>query len=436
MGGVTPRRPARRDQVGVSGLALPVVVAALAVLMASHAVAQVIMRPAPGANQSGVTVVPPSFEPPYQLTVRIYVSTQDGKPLPPPLGANLLVIDAQGRRTGMDAGGALHADIPGARWELATNPQPNAPVGPRGLLGTAVTLDDAADGQYVVEVAGTDRVQLDIAVEQWDRRGVRRWAHFSRGASEPGAVDRWDLPYTARDRPAFDLREQRDDSYMSVRAWGRQGAATTKAITELLLTDPGGRRLGRPPGSRQDVQEIPRATYDSGTGDVEGRELEVIRPVAGTYTLDVTGTAAGAYDLAMRVTDRTGQSSAPLDIVGVRTRSGETHRYVLHNTVPARIAGAVGHGPRLLTYAAPSTLRVELAAGETAATLVIVYAPGIAPGTFRATLAGRDASALFKPAPGRAEAVRVPVSTGSSTLVLSVRGEGTVHTDTLEIVRR
>src|SRR5262245_46168398 len=133
MDGVTPRRPSRHDRRGASQLALAVVVAALATLLTSHAVAQVIMRPEPGANQSGVTVVPPAFEPPYQLTVRIYVSTPDGQPLPPPIGANLLLIDAQGRSTGMDAAGALHADIPGARWELATNPQPRAPVGPRGL---------------------------------------------------------------------------------------------------------------------------------------------------------------------------------------------------------------------------------------------------------------------------------------------------------------
>ena len=97
--------------------------------------------------------------------MRVYVTTQDGRPLPPPLGANLLVIDAQGRRVGMDASGVLHAEIPGARWELATNPQPSAPVGPRGLLGTAVVLDDAADGKYVVEITGTDRVELDLAIE-------------------------------------------------------------------------------------------------------------------------------------------------------------------------------------------------------------------------------------------------------------------------------
>jgi len=398
----------------------------------SVAVAQVIIQP--GANQSGVTVIPPTFTPPYRLTVRVYVSTQDGRPLPPPLGANLLVTDAQGRRVGMDAAGALHAEIPGARWDLAFNPQPNAPVGPRGLLGTAVTLDDAADGRYVVEITGTDRVELDLAIEQWDRAGRRRWAHFSRAASEPGAVDRWDLPYTAANRPAFDLPEQRDDSYLSVRAYGRRGDSTVKAVTELLLTDPRGRRLGRARGPR--LQEIPRANYDSGTGDIEGRELEVMRPPGGAYTLEVTGTAAGAYDLSVYVADRTGQSRIPLEILGVPTRAGETHRYVLQNETPPRIGGALGHAARLLSYAAPAATRIELARGETAATLVIVYAPTIARETFRAMLGGRDVSAQFKPKPGGAEAVRLPVAVGSSALVLSVQGNGLVHTDTLEIVRR
>jgi hypothetical protein len=407
---------------------------ASAAIHVSPAAAQVVIQP--GANQSGVTVVPPAFTPPYSLTVRIYVSTEDGKPLPPPLGANLLVIDGKGRRVGMDPTSALVAEIPSARWGLETNPQPNAPVGPRGLMGTGVTIDDAADGPYVVEITGTDRVQFDLAVAQWDSRGQRRWMHFLHGASEPGAVDRWDVPYTAASRPAFDVREQRDDSYLSVRAYGRRGGSVVKAVTELLLTDPRGRRLGRLPRTPLSVKEIPRATYDSGTGDVEGRELEVLRPAPGAFTLDVTGTAAGAYDLSVYVTDRKGEARVPLEITNVPTRLGETHRYLLQNESPPRIGGALGHTARLLTYAAPTATRLELAPGETAATIVVMYAPTIARETFKATLGGRDVSALFKPAPGRAEAVRVPVSAGSSTLVLSVRGQGVVHTDTLEIVRR
>ena len=436
MDGVTSRRPARHDQVGVRGLAIAVVVTALAALVASHAVAQVILRPGPGGNESGVTTIQPTFQPPYRLNVTVYVTAPDGRPVPPPLGANLLLIDAKGRRTGMDAGGALHAEIPGARWELATNPASNAPVGPRGLFGTAVTLDDPEDGQYVVEIAGTQLVDLDLAVEQWDAGGQRRWAHFARGSTEPGAIDRWDLPYTGATRPAFDLREQRDDSYISVRAYGRRGASVVKSITELLLTDPRGRRLGSLPRTGQGVKEIPRANYDTGTGDIEGRELEVIRPVPGAYTLEVTGTAAGAYDLTVHVSDAAGQSSTPLEISAIPIRAAETHRYVLENAAPPRITGALGHDTRLLSYAAPAATRLDVPRGEIAATIVILYAPTIARQTFRATLGGRDVSALFNPRPGGVEAVRLPVGAGSNALVLSVQGNGLVHTDTLEIVRR
>jgi hypothetical protein len=411
-------------------------------LLADLAAAQVIMRPGPGANQSGVTVVQPTFTPPYRLTITVYVTAQDGRRLPPPLGANLLVIDGQGRREGMDADGVLRHEIPNARWEpFVVNPAPQAPVGPRGQMGTAVALDDPGDGRYVVEITGTDRVDLDLAVAQWDRAGQRRWLHFLRASTEPGAVDRWELPYTAAARPAFDLREQRDDSYLSVRTYGRRGDSVVTGVTELLLIDPRGRRVGRAPKTRQDFKEIPRANYDSGTGDIEGRELEVMRPAAGAYTLDVTGTAAGAYDVTMYLTDRAGQSHTPLEITNVPTHAGETHRYVLRTDAPPGVGGAFGHGARLLSYAAPTAARTELAAGETGATIVIVYGPTIARESFRATLGGRDVSARFKPAPGASEAVRLPLAPGSSSLVLSVRGrtpdgQTILHSDHLELVRR
>ena len=134
------------------------------------------------------------------------------------------------------------------------------------------------------------------------------------------------------------------------------------------------------------------------------------------------------------------RSVSPYIAVGVPTRTGETHRYVLQYAAPPRISGAFGYGDRLLSYAAPAAARTELAPAETAVTIVIVYGATIAPETFRATLAGRDVSARFKPAPGRVEAVRLSIAAGSSTLVLSIRGataEGRtiVHTDQLELVR-
>jgi len=371
----------------------------------------------------------------------VYVTAQDGRPVSPPLGANVLVIDPWGRRVGMDAAGVLHSEIPAARWDPVRNPAPQAPVGPRGLAGTAVTLDDPPDGPYVVEVAGTDRVLVDLGVAQWDRAGHRRWLHFLRASTEPGAVDRWDMPYTAAARPAFDLHERRDDSYLSVRTYGRDGDAFVAAITELLLTDPRGRRLGYDAKSGQTVREIPRAGYDSGTGNIEARELELTRMTDGDYILDVIGLAPGRYTLGAYLSDRDGLARGTLDVAGVEMQAGQTHRYRIEVATPPHLTGFLGHDARLLSYAAPTTARVELRSGATTATIVIVYAPTIALDSFRATLGGRDVTARFKPAPGVPEAVTLPVVPGSNPLVLSVRGAGPdgqtiVHTDQLELVRR
>lgn len=416
-----------------------IVVALFVAALGADASAQVLMRP--GGNGSGITIIEPTFTPPYRLTVSVYVTAQDGRPVPPPLGANVLVIDPQGRRAGMDAAGVLHSEIPGARWDPVRNPAPQEPVGPRGLAGTSVTLDDPPDGPYVIEVAGTDRVLVDLGVAQWDHAGHRRWLHFLRASTEPGAVDRWDMPYTGAARPAFDLHERRDDSYLSVRTYGRDGDAFVAAITELLLTDPRGRRLGYDAKSRQTVQEIPRASYDSGTGDIDARELELTRLTDGDYTLDVIGLAPGRYTLGAYLSDRAGHARGTLDVAGVETQAGQTHRYRLEVATPPRLTGFLGHDARLLSYAAPTTARAELPPGATTATIVIVYGPTITHDSFRATLDGRDVTARFKPAPGVPEAVALPVAPGSNTLVLSVRGAGPhgktiVHTDQFEFVRR
>ncbi|HET7340395.1 MAG TPA: hypothetical protein VFL90_02950 [Methylomirabilota bacterium] len=412
--------------------------------IASVASAQVILRPAPGpGGNRGVTVIEPTFEPPYRVTIHVYVTAQDGRPLPPPLGANVLVLDPSGRRVGMDESGKLLAEVPNATWGPITNPAPNAPVGPRGLSGSGVMLTDPPDGRYVLEITGTDRVNLDVAIAQWDRAGRRRWMDLTTASTEPGAVDHWDIVYTAAARPALDVVERRDDSYVSIRAYGRSGGAVQDAVTELLLTDPRGRRLGHDPRARKDYHEVPRGNYDSGTGDVEGRELEVMQLRAGTYALDVIGIAAGRYDLAFYSSDTGGQSRETLELADVPTRAGLAHRYVLAwpaaASVPPRVAGGFRQGAGLLSYAYPLAPRTEVT--DASATLVVFYAPVIVPGSFHATLGGRDVSARFHPAPDGHEVVSLPLAPGANPLVLSVRGalpdgRTVMHTDQLELVRR
>jgi hypothetical protein len=419
------------------------IVPLLLVTLIGPAGAQVIMRP--GGNASGVTIIEPTWEPPYRLTIQVYVTAQDGRPVVPGLGANVLVIDPQGRRTGMDEGGILHQEIPRAAWQPLVNPQPTAPIGPRGLGGSGVTLEDAADGGYVLEIAGTERVSLDLAVAQWDKAGRRRWLHLAKASTEPGAVDRWDIPYTAAARPAFDLAERRDDSYLSVRVYGRRSDAVQEPVTELLISDPRGRRLGRDPTAKQDYQEIPRGAYGGGTGPVEARELELMRLAAGAYALDVIGTTAGRYELIVYAADRAGRPPTSLEGGEVPTRAGLIHRYRLEwPDAPGgepRLAGAWGQGDRLLSYAYPVASRTEVPAGQTSVALVVFYAPGVVAGSFHATLGGRDVTARFHPAPDGHEAVTLPLAPGSNALVLSVTGtmpdgRTSTHTDSLELVRR
>jgi hypothetical protein len=424
------------------GARIVLAVLAIAVWASAVASAQVILRPGPSGNR-GVTVIEPTFEPPYRVTIHVYVTAQDGRPLPPPLGANVLVIDPSGRRVGMDESGKLLAEVPNATWGPVTNPEPNTPVGPRGLTGTGVLLTDPPDGRYVLEVTGTDRADLELAIAQWDRVGRRRWLHLAKASTEPGAVDHWDIPYTAAARPAFDLIERRDDSYVSIRAYGRRGATVQDAVTELLLTDPRGRRLGRDPRARKDYHEIPRGGYDNGTSDVEGRELEVIQLRAGAYTLDVIGIAAGRYDVSFYSTVNGGQSRVTLELADVPTRAGLGHRYVLDwpasPSLPPRVAGAWSQAAGLLSYAYPLAPRTEVTGPSV--TLVVFYAPVIVPGSFHATLGGRDVSARFRPTPDGHEVVSLPLAPGSNPLVLSVRGalpdgRAVVHTDQLELVRK
>src|SRR5262249_5533020 len=357
------------------------------------------------------------WEPPYRLTISVYITGQDH--LAPPLGANVLVIDPHGRRVGMDEAGRLVAEGPNAAWAPAVNPQPNAPIGPRGPMGRGVTLDDPGDGHYVLEISGTHHVTIDLAVAQWDRAGRRRWLHFARWWTEPGAVDRWDIPYTAAARPAFDVVEQRDDSYFSLRAYGQRGASFESPVTELLLSDPRGRRVGHAPGGQREYHDLPRAGYRSGNDDPqEGREIEVVRPPAGIYTLDVTGTAIGSYLLAWLAYDATGQLGGSFEVSEVPTRPGEAHRYQLeHVGAPkgavATLRGAFGQGARLLSYAAPIVSHVEVDAGQVSTTLVVFYAPTIAPGSFHATLGGHDVSARFRPVAGAHDVVTLPVAPGT-----------------------
>jgi hypothetical protein len=428
----------------VHGALLAALTLALTAGAVARAAAQVILRPSPGA-----TVIPPTFEPPFRVTIHAYVTGHDGAIVLPGRGVTLRLTDPRGRRVGVDpASGQMMTEIPGASYDVAVvNPQPNAPVGPRGFGGSGIALADPPDGRYVLEITGVDRVGFELAVAQWDRAGRRAWMHYARGATEPGAVDRYDITYTASARPSIDLAERHEQSYLAVRAYGRPPRSDEPVIVaELLLTDPRSRRLGLEPKTKRAYSDIPRASYGDVGGDSPGRELEIMAPADGTYALEVIGTRAGRYELSMHASDRDGQSARTLEVANLPTAAGAIHRFAVEYAStpaarPLRLTGAYGQGDRLLTYAHPTGPRVDVAAAQSSVAVIVFYAPTIAPRSFRAMLDGRDVSGAFRPSPGEREAVTLAVARGTHTLTLTVGGvlpdgRTSSHTDRFELVRR
>ena len=115
---------------------------------------------------------------------------------------------------------------------------------------------------------------------------------------------------------------------------------------ELLLTDPRGRKIGKDPRGNREYHEIPEgyyigeAAHDDETGEVGPvtKELDVPRPVAGTYQLHVIGTARGKYELGITGYDRMLDGSGE-DFSEVPIQKGEVHTYVIKysSDVGARI---------------------------------------------------------------------------------------------------
>lgn len=327
-----------------------------------------------------------------------------------------------------------------------TNPQPNSPIGPRGLAGTEIRLDEPADGQYLLEVIGTDRVSFEVAVEEWNRTWRRRWLHLSRGDTEPGAVDRYELTYAVAAKSPIELEEKRERAYLSVRAYGTLPNGDQELVSELLLTDPRGRRLGFDPTSKKQIREIPRAGYGEAGQTMPMMELEILRPADGTYTLEVIGTRPGRYDFSLYGVDSKGDPTSHLDVGGIPTAPGVAHRYVFTyastpNAPTPLLTGAWGQGARLLTYAHPTGARTELPLGRRTVSLIVFYGSTIVRESFHATLNGVDVTAQFKPVPGGHEVVSLALGPGTSTLALSVHGadasgQAASHTDRLVFVRR
>ncbi|HET7457442.1 MAG TPA: hypothetical protein VFJ74_07295 [Gemmatimonadaceae bacterium] len=124
-------------------------------------------------------------------------------------------------------------------------------------------------------------------------------------------------------------------------------------VADVVVTDPLGRRLGVDPVARHRFAEIPRGSVataepdaveeddaaaaerpasgaDSAAravADAPVREVMILSPAPGTYTLSVAGSAAGAYDLDVGTVAGDAASSGEAHVVAARIAPGAVHRY-------------------------------------------------------------------------------------------------------------
>ncbi|MBF0319281.1 MAG: C39 family peptidase [Nitrospirae bacterium] len=234
---------------------------------------------------------------------------------------------------------------------------------------------------------------------------------------------------------------------------------------ELVITDPLGRRVGYDPTTGITYNEISDSHYESLYPDddtepyptelleQEYKELDISKPVAGDYKLQVIGTGTGNYMLDIRSwnPDLDSSISGWVRIFeNVPITPNEVQIYGFHyakTTTTALEFTAIdgnfdGKGQRpadvnkFLSYVTPTGSPVTLAQGTTSYTLVILYDKSIKAETFTAALNGSNVTSLFHPKAGSAEAVTVNINQGRNTLVLSVDGTlpGRTATDTDRLV--
>jgi hypothetical protein len=215
---------------------------------------------------------------------------------------------------------------------------------------------------------------------------------------------------------------------------------------EILITDPQGRRTGVDPITGATYDEIPAAfheVWEVGVVEEDGvfgadyddpvRRVHIRDAMDGDYSVRVTGTGEGHYDLQVIRTDL--RSSDRTVVADVPITTGEVHSYrfsfdgdAVDSGVPLRLGGAfTGGGQRadvdeILTYSRPAQRRTELPPGTTAYPLMISYGAGLDPTSFSAELNRTDVSSLFAPAPGVAETVDLPLGPGRNVLVLKADG--------------
>jgi hypothetical protein len=344
---------------------------------------------------------------------------------PPSPVTSWLLTDPRGRRLGRDpVTGTWYSESPAMTHSTAVE--------------SGFMLRETMEGRYSLQVtASVPSVAYQLAVRAPDQAGKPATARYGGRTAEPGAADRYDIVYSQGSAPAVTIAEVGDSWRFGILLSSRGDV-----VSELILTDPQGRRTGLDPVGKVERREIPRASYvETGTSP-RTVLLDTREPMDGSYVLQVTGTAQGSYTLDLRAWDRNGTASTRPVLRDVPTGPGVVHLYRLDYVstakAPLKLSGRF-ESDRLLAYGNHAGTEAKLSPGATSFPLVIFYGAGIKPVTFNALLNGNNVSGRFTPEPEGYQIVRIPLASGPNTLVVSVEGMtagGQTITDTHRLLFR
>ena len=183
------------------------------------------------------------------------------------------------------------------------------------LYSRAVT-DEALSVAIVEKVSGMNNVRLDqiLAAGKLAIMGVNQEGHYVLVTGK--TTVNGEPTYTINDPllGATTLFDAYDDVYSSFRVLSQVSSppgmlsVSGHSPIELLITDPLGRRIGYDPATGTILNEIPNADYfmetlapNGGSGQggnaLQSKNLVLYTPEEGAYTIQVSGTGIGPYQV-------------------------------------------------------------------------------------------------------------------------------------------
>lgn len=221
---------------------------------------------------------------------------------------------------------------------------------------------------------------------------------------------------------------------------------TVKAVAELFIIDPRERKAGLDISTGIVLQGIPNASYgkeridDLETGEPgdEGGLFDSITPENGVYKVAVVSTGTGrcvvgsvGYDINHSVSSqRLERTTYPgkVDNYEITYSSAPGSQVKVTFTGSSEVPVFDGKGQRptdvnkFLQYFNPTQARTELPPGTQSFNLMIIYGNTIKRETFSAVLNDNNITSKFNPLPGKLEIVKIPLTQGTNTLILSIKG--------------